>query len=192
MSRDISEISLNHLLIADASSINFKNILDDYRLCFAGHRVRIHTNYNLLNSFDIVFTEKDIPHLMGWEKITSKNRNASNIINEVDQFKFTAAMAKKNSNWFKVRKRMLNYNFLHRIFLDKDVNVLVVTSDMKPNRLKLDIVFIINLEHESVVLGLRKAKNQDFFVTTTLHTERKNNQYNYRRRTKITSLEWLD
>lgn len=188
----MSDIPLSHLLISDTSDIDFKAILDDYRSCFAGHRIQIGTNYNLLNSFDIVFTERDVPHLMGWEKVRKKANSASKIIKDIDSGLWTVRDAKKNRDWFKSKNRILNYNFMHRIFLDEDLVPMVLTSNMKPNRLNLDIVFVHNKAHESVILGLRKAKGNDYFVPTTLHTEKLDNQYNLRRRTRIDSIDWIN
>jgi hypothetical protein len=180
------------LVINDEQSIDFKLILDDYRGNFVGRQIRITTNYNLLSEVNIVFSEKDLPHLMGWDKVISKHTNSGKIIWQVDHLKLTKKIAKKNSEWFRVKKRMLSYNILSRIFLDQDITTFVATSDMHPNRLRLDIVFIYNGKYESIVFGLRKTKDREFFVPTTLHTEKLDNQYNRRRLTKITSLEWVN
>ena len=192
MDKDAVNLPLEHLLISDVNDINFKNILYDYATTFAGHRVQLITNYNLLSKVDIVFSMNDLPHLMGWNKVRTKNKNASQIIEDVESEEWTVQVAKKNSQWFKVRKRMLNYNILHRIFIDKDIVPMVLTSDMKPNRLKLDIVFVINETKESIILGFRKAKGRTFFVPTTLHTESLDNQYNIRRRTEVKNIYWID
>ncbi|WP_204121493.1 MULTISPECIES: PBECR4 domain-containing protein [Levilactobacillus] len=193
MTRDVTSIPLNHLLISSGTDIDFKMILEDYRACFSGHKVHLTTNYNQLSQFDIVFSENQLPHLMGWEKVKGRgSKSASAIITEVDSGTWTLSDAKKNQRWHEAKKRMLNYNIMHRIFLDQDLVPMVLTSDMKPNRLKLDIVFVANKAHESVILGFRKSKDKDFFVPTTLHTESLNNSYNLRRRTKISSLEWVD
>lgn len=106
----------------------------------------------------------------------------------VETRKLTKDTAKKNSEWFKVKKRILNYNMLSRVFLDRDIETFVATSDMQPNRLKLDVVFVVNNKNESVIFGLRKSQSREFFVPTTLHTENLNNQYNKRRLTKVVGL----
>ncbi len=69
MTRDVTNISLNHLLISSEIDIDFKMILEDYRACFSGHKVRVTTNYNRISQFDVVFSENQLPHLMGWEKV---------------------------------------------------------------------------------------------------------------------------
>ena len=189
----MTDVPLKHLLIGSSADIDFKMILEDYRTCFSGHKIHITTNYNQLSQFNIVFSENQLPHLMGWEKIKSKgSKSASAIIKAVESETWTVKDAKKNQRWHEAKKRMLNYNILHRIFLDQDLVPMVLTSDMKPNRLKLDVVFVANRVHESVILGLRKAKGSDIFVPTTLHTEVLNNEYNSRRRTIIKSLKWID
>lgn len=87
---------------------------------------------------------------------------------------------------------MLSYNFLTRIFLDQDIKVCILTRDMKPNRLKLDIVFTYPRTKDCIVFGLRKPKNRDEFIPTTLHIEPLNNPYKYRRKTTVKKIEWLD
>ena len=146
----------------------------------------------MLSEFDIVFTDRDLPHLMGWNKLYTRTTNASNLLKMVETRKLTKDTAKKNSEWFKVKKRILNYNMLSRVFLDRDIETFVATSDMQPNRLKLDVVFVVNNKNESVIVGLRKSQSREFFVPTTLHTENLNNQYNKRRLTKVVGLEWID
>lgn len=178
-----------YIIINNENSINFKDILNDYRVNFCNHIMKINTNFNLLSEILIYFDEKQLPHLMGFNKIY--NHPASKIINDIDREKFTKNAAKKNPEWFKIKKRILNYNFLHRIFIDQDIQIMVYTSDMKPNRLHLDIVFVEPKTKEDVILGFRKDKNSDYFFPTTLHTESKNNAYNKRYHTKINKLEWL-
>lgn len=82
---------------------------------------------------------------------------------------------------------------MHEIFWDANSNVCVMTSDMKPNPLRLDIVFFKDTSpREIVVLGLRRAKGMNYFVPTTLHAEKKrDNQYLLRRKTSITSIKWM-
>lgn len=179
------------LVITDENSIDFAHLLQDYRENFVGRRVKISTNYNLLSEFEVVFTETDFPHLMGWNTLLRKNVNASEIIRQVDAGTFTKKKAKKNLEWYKSRSRMLNYNFLTRIFYDQDIQTFVSTRDMQPNRLKLDVVFILNKTNESVIFGLRKCSGRDFFIPTTLHTEKLDNEYNHRRMTKIRKIEWM-
>ncbi|KID42266.1 PBECR4 domain-containing protein [Fructilactobacillus fructivorans] len=194
MSLKSSNVPLGYLVISDENSINFKDMLDDYRHYFSGHTVELTTNYNLLSQVKIIFNEKDLPHLMGWEKVRIKNKdkNASKIIIDIDNLTFTKKLSKKNPNWKSIKKRNLNYNLLHRIFLDQDINVFVETSNMHPNRLHLNIVFVYNKKRESIILGFRKTRTRDVFVPVTLHATNIHNQYNCRRRTKVKSLKWLD
>lgn len=66
-----------------------------------------------------------------------------------------------------------------------------MTRDMKPNNMKLDVVFYEEKTEEFVVLGLRKEIDAEYFVLTTLYTTGKSNcPYNYRRKTNIKSIEW--
>lgn len=175
-----------------ADNINFKALLEDYRQNFANKRVRITTNYNLLSSVDISFSENNFPHLMGWQKVINKNNSSKKIIQKVDNGNFNLKIAQRHYKWNDIKSRMVNYNVLHDIFLEQNVNVFVLTRDMKPNNLNLDIAFVINKEKESVILGFRKNRSNDLFFPTTLHTENLHNQYNRRRRTRITSMKWIE
>ena len=126
---------------------------------------------------------------MGWEKL--KRKRATELIKDVDNLSLTKENSRKNHNWHQVSQRMLSYNFLNRIFFDQDINVCVLTSDMKPNRLKLDIVFLYPRTKDCIVFGLRKPNNRDVFIPTTLHVEPADNQYKYRRKTSVKSIKWI-
>lgn len=173
--------------------IDYNKILNDYHRCFSGRVAELTTNYKLLRSFKVLFSDSDLPHLMGWQKIVNRRNYAGRIISLVDSKELTFENSRKHHNFNKIKSRLLNYNFLHEVFWEYDPRVCVMTSDMKPNPLKLDIVFFKNTNsREIVVLGLRRTKNMKFFVPTTLHTESsKNNQYLLRRRTNIKSIKWL-
>lgn len=179
--------------INSLNDIDYLKILQDYRQNFAGKVAIITTNYKKLSSFKVSFSEQNLPHLMGWQKVINKNSSATNIIRLIDNKDFTLSNTRKNSEFFRIKDRLLNYNFLHDIFYGKITNICVMTSDMKPNRLKLDIVFYYPRDKQHiVVLGLRKRKHTSYFVPTTLHVEKtKNNPYLNRRKTSIKSLRWL-
>ncbi|WP_300558729.1 PBECR4 domain-containing protein [Companilactobacillus sp.] len=189
MTYKIEEIPLNRIIVANEQDINFKAMMEDYSHNFAGRMVRVETNYNLLSSFVVSFNIRDFPHLMGWNKL--RRKRATELIKDVQQFRLTKDNSRSNHNWHQVSQRMLSYNFLHRIFYDQDIDACVLTRDMKPNRLKLDIVFLHERKKDCIVLGLRKSKNQNVFVPTTLHVEKLNNEYEYRRKTRINKIEWV-
>lgn len=129
---------------------------------------------------------------MGWQKVIDKGAYASNIIHLIDTNKFTLANTRKHRNFFKIKDRLLNYNYLHEIFYEKQQDICVITRDMKPNPLHLDIVFYKkNDPKHIVVLGLRKNHNLNYFVPTTLHVEKvSNNPYLQRRNTFIKKVSW--
>ncbi|MQS89097.1 PBECR4 domain-containing protein [Companilactobacillus mishanensis] len=183
-------IPLNRIIISSQKDINFKAMLDDYYSNFAGHKVQVETNYNLLSSFVVQFNLNDFPHLMGWNKL--RNKRATSLIADVNNLNLTKENSRSSRAWHQVLSRMLSYNFLHRIFYDQDVNACVLTREMKPNRLKLDIVFLCPSEKNCIVFGLRKSKDRDVFIPTTLHVEKVRNEYEYRRKTRVKSIRWLD
>ena len=58
---------MNYYHVNNVKDINFKNILNDYRQCFSGRIAKLTTNYKLLNDFKVLFSDSDLPHLMGWQ-----------------------------------------------------------------------------------------------------------------------------
>ncbi|MCI2031673.1 PBECR4 domain-containing protein [Limosilactobacillus sp.] len=184
---------MNYYHVNNTNDINYKCILDDYHHWFSGRIAELTTNYKMLSDFKVIFSDSDLPHLMGWQKVVNKRNYAGRIIMLVKNNELTIQNSRKHHNSIKIKSRILNYNFLHEIFWENDPHVCVMTSDMKPNPLKLDIVFFKKTKpREIVVLGLRRAKGMKHFVPTTLHTESsKNNSYLLRRKTSITSIKWL-
>lgn len=179
--------------IKDLKDVNYLKILEDYRQNFAGRVAYITTNYKKLAQFKVSFDEKNLPHLMGWQKVLNKNNSATNIISLVENGQLTFLNTRKNQEFFRIKDRLLNYNFLYAIFYQHISDICVMTSDMKPNRLKLDIVFYHPKDKRHiVVLGLRKRMNTQYFVPTTLHVElAKDNPYLKRRKTSIKSIKWM-
>jgi len=181
-----------YLQILSVSDINYKAILQDYRNHFHGNAVAVETNFKPLERFKVVFNERDLPHLMGWEKISKNGTgSATKIIRAIDHDDFTLERTKAHHNFNKIKTRMLHYNFLYDVFLEKNINACVMTSDMKPNRLRLDIVFYQEIKNEAIILGLRKDKHMDVFVPTTLHTETLKNPYHFRRRSRVKRISWI-
>lgn len=184
---------ISHIHINSLKDIDYYKILNDYRDNFSDKIALITTNYKKLSEFKVSFDEKNLPHLMGWQKVSGKNSSATSIIRMIESYKFIFSKTRHNPEFFRIKDRLLNYEFLYDVFYQEDTNVCVMTRDMKPNPLKLDIVFYkIKDPKRIVVLGLRRNKNTDYFVPTTLHVEKnKNNQYLNRRKTNIKNLEWL-
>lgn len=172
------------------NDINYEEILEDFEQHFCGDTVTVETNYKPLQTFNVYFEPKQLPHLMGWDKITNKKIGAGRIIELVKSDAFNVDSTRKHQKFNHARKRMLSYNFLHDIFIYNNHKICVMTSDMKPNSMKLDIVFYKENRKEATILGLRKTKHMDYFVPTTLHTKNLNNQFSKRRRSLIKSIIW--
>lgn len=184
---------MEYYQVRKANDINYKDILKDYRQWFSGRIAIVQTNYKPLASFKVYFSDTDLPHLLGWEKVVHKKAYATRLLQLVDQGLLTYQSSRKDQNFNRIKTRLLNYNFLHDIFWDRSQNVCIMAMNMKPNRLRLDVVFYKHTKpREIVVLGLRRNKNMDHFIPTTLHTESaKNNAYLLQRKTSIKSIEWL-
>lgn len=173
------------------NKLNYKDILSDFRKNFVDRVCIVTTNYKKLDEIKVLFKETQLPHLMGWHKITSGS--ATNIIKRVDNENFTYDNTKTHPEFFRIKGRLQNYDMLKDTFYDSNVKIMVVTRDMKPNRMRLDIVFMKNIKNEDIVLGLRKKKNSSYFVPTTLYRTNSNrNPFNKRKRTFIQSIYWED
>ncbi|WP_260442636.1 MULTISPECIES: PBECR4 domain-containing protein [Listeria] len=180
----------NFYLCCETNHIHLLNILNDYIDNFHNKDIVIHTNYKKLEVIKIHFHKNDLPHLLGWDKSSSLN-SAKKICDAISKEKITHKSIKKHHRYSESKKRMLQYNFLHEIFFHGGINACVMTMDMKPNNMNLDVVFYEEKIEEFVVLGLRKRIDTGFFVLTTLHTTGKSNcPYNYRRKTRIKFIEW--
>lgn len=172
------------------NDINYIEMLEDFERHFCGNIARVETNYKPLQSFNVYFEPKQLPHLMGWDKITNKKIGSSRINELIKLDNFNVESTRKHHKFHESRKRMLNYNFLHEIFIYKKHNICVMTRDMKPNSMRLDIVFYKELEKEATILGLRKDNRMDYFVPTTLHNRGLNNQFSRRRRSTVKNIKW--
>ncbi|WP_125605053.1 PBECR4 domain-containing protein [Lapidilactobacillus bayanensis] len=177
--------------INSANDIDYLKILNDYKRNFVNNIAVLHTNYKKIETIKISFAVNDLPHLMGWEKI-NQSSHASSIIKMIESEKMTYSSTRKNQNFYRIKDRLLNYNFLHTIFINEDLNTAIMTSDMKPNKLRLDIVFYSEEDHKhAIILGLRKDMHSSYFIPTTLHVEKIPNQFSNRRRTSIIgTIEW--
>lgn len=102
---------MNYYRVNSLKDINYKKILDDYRSCFSGRVVELTTNYKLLQDFKVRFSDSDLPHLMGWQKVVNKRNYAGRLIKLVDDNKLTLENSRKHHNFIKIKSRMLNYNF---------------------------------------------------------------------------------
>lgn len=179
--------------VNEAKDINYKLMLDDYRQWFSGRIAIVRTNYKPLLSFKVYFSDSDLPHLLGWEKVVHKRAYAKRLLKLVDNGTLNYQSSRRDQNFKRIKSRLLNYNFLHDIFWHRNQAICVMAMKMKPNRLNLDVVFYKSTKpREIVVLGLRRATKMDHFVPTTLHTESsKNNPYLIQRKTSIKSMQWL-
>lgn len=169
--------------------INYKNILSDFQKNFDNKVCVIETNYKKLNQIKVLFKTTQLPHLMGFHKIT--NGSATKIIKRINDESFTFENTKHHPNFFQIQDRLLGYSFLKEIFYDHKTEVMIVTRDMKPNTMRLDIVFFKNEKNKDIILGLRKESNTPYFVPTTLYkTKTSRNLFRNRRRTKINKIYW--
>ena len=107
---------MDYYHVNSVTDINYKKMLDDYHNCFSGRIAELTTNYKLLLDFKVLFSDSDLPHLMGWQKVVDKKNYAGHIIQLMDNKKLTLTSSRKHHNFNKIKNRLLNYNFLHEVF----------------------------------------------------------------------------
>lgn len=183
-------IGLTPIKIETFNDINYRKILEDYEYHFCQTMAIIHTNYKKLESFNVYFESKQLPHLMGWDKILNSKLQPKRINSLIKKGEITVESTRKHKNFNEAKRRMTSYNYFHNIFIWQKEKICVMTNDMSPNSMKLDVVFYKENRREATILGLRKAGKMDYFVPTTLHNRSLRNPFAKRRRTFIKSVDW--
>lgn len=183
-------VGISPIKIKTLDDINYKDMLEDYEYHFCQNIATVETNYKKLEYFDVFFEPKQLPHLMGWDKILSSRMQAQRINSLIKKEEITLESTRKHKDFNDVRRRMESYNFFHDIFTHQNEKICVMTSDMKPNSMRVDIVFYKEHQRDATILGLRKSKGMGYFVPTTIHNRSLNNQFSKRRRTLVKKIVW--
>ncbi|WJP97052.1 PBECR4 domain-containing protein [Macrococcus bovicus] len=179
----------SYMIVEKLEDVDFQDLLNDYIQCFTRQYLVMETNYNKLEKFEVRFTKTDVHHLLGFHKIQDSNVNATHTLSQILDGTLTLETARKHNCFDDMKSRLINYNFLHRCFIDQEVSLCVIPSKGK-NPQNLNIVFQDKHRNCNMLIGLRRVR--DYYVPVTMYETNRNGIYNSQRRTKIISAEWKD
>ena len=109
----------NFYKIDNINDIDLQMLLSDYIENFTRQKLIITTTYDKLKEIEIRFNKRNIHHLLGLHKV--QNNNATKTLQNILEGKLTIKDIKKHHNFGEIRNRLLNYNFLHKCFIKKEV-----------------------------------------------------------------------
>ncbi|WP_154835883.1 PBECR4 domain-containing protein [Staphylococcus pasteuri] len=178
-----------YLKINSQNDVDLQNILNDFINCFCNGYVEVKTKYKKLPVFKISFHKNNLPHLLGLH-YTQNNVSAKKIIGRITEGKITHESIKKNHEYNNIKDRLINYNFLHKCFIDREIKLCVIVPKHSINPQKIDVAFIDDKNSKLMILGLKKGYNSDFFIPATMYILGKNSSYRRMRRTDIIDIEW--
>ena len=180
-----------YLKINSENDVDLQNILNDFINCLCNGYVEIKTKYKILPIFKISFHKNNLPHLLGLH-YTNENVNAKKIVGRIAEGKITHNSIKRHHDYDNIKDRLINYNFLHKCFIDRKIRLCVIVPKNSINPQNIDVAFIDDKNSEVMILGLKKGYNNDFYSPATMYILGKNSSYRSMRRTHIVSIEWKD
>lgn len=181
----------SYLKINSENDVDLQNILNDFINCFCNGYVEVRTKYKKLPNFKINFHKNNLPHLLGLH-YTHKKTSAKKIIGRIAEGKITHKSIKQHYEYDNIKDRLINYNFLHKCFIDKEINLCVIVPKNSINPQKIDVAFLDDKNSEVMILGLKKGYSSEFYVPATMYILGKNSPYRKMRRTHIIDITWKD
>ncbi|MFW3529130.1 PBECR4 domain-containing protein, partial [Staphylococcus caprae] len=134
------------------------------------------------------FNKRNIHHLLGFHKV--QNNNATKTLQNILEGKLTINVIKKHHNYSEIRNRLLNYNFLHKCFINKEIKLCVIPKGKNKNPQQLSVVFIDYYNDINMLIGLKLDYSQSYYVPATMYQINDSNIYNRTPKTRITQIEW--
>ena len=178
----------NYYKIDNINDIDLQMLLSDYIENFTRQKLIINTTYDKLKRIEIRFNKRNIHHLLGFHKV--QNNNATKTLQNILEGKLTIKDIKKHHNFGEIRNRLLNYNFLHKCFIKKEVRLCVIPKEKNKNPQHLSVVFIDYYNNINMLIGLKLDRSQRYYVPATMYQINEASIYNRTKRTKITHIEW--
>ncbi|MEB7763015.1 PBECR4 domain-containing protein [Staphylococcus pseudoxylosus] len=179
-----------YYIINSLNEIDLQMVVNDYLESFTKERLLIHTTYEKLKEFEIRFSKRDIHHLLGFHKVINKNNHATKTLQSILEGNLTIKEMRKHPNFGEIKNRLLNYNFLHKCFIDKKIKLCVIPKEKNKNPQKLEGVFIDHHNDIRMLLGLKMDCSKKYYVPATMYQMNDSSVYNRTKRTNITSIEW--
>ncbi|MBJ6292105.1 hypothetical protein JGU37_03935 [Staphylococcus aureus] len=172
--------------------IDLQMLLNDYIEFFTKRKLIVKTTYYKLEQFEIRFNKRDVHHLLGFHKIQNKKVNATKTLQLILEGNLTIKDIKKHHNYGEVRNRFLNYNFLHKCFINQEVDLCVIPKEERKNPQNLAVVFIDHHNDVNMMIGLKLDKTGSYYVPATMYQINNSSIYQRTKRTKITNMCWRD
>lgn len=172
------------------NDIDLQMLLNDYIDFFTKRKLIVKTTYFKLEQFEIRFNKRDIHHLLGFHKVKNKNVNATKTLQLILEGKLTIKDIKTHHNFGEIRNRLLNYNFLHKCFIDQEINLCVIPKEKRKNPQSLAVLFIDDYNNINMMIGLKLDKSGRYYVPATMYQINDSSVYQRTKRTRITNMWW--
>lgn len=180
----------NYYLVSNINEINLQMIVNDYIHFFTNQKLIIRTTYKKLEKIEVRFNKRDIHHLLGFHKVQERNNNATKTLQNILEGKLTIDSIKKHPNFGEMRNRLLNYNFLHKCFIEKEIKLCIIPVDSNRNPQKLSVVFVDYYNNTNMLLGLKSDYTNTYYIPATMYQMNNSSIYNKTKRTKIIDISW--
>ncbi|MEB7394293.1 PBECR4 domain-containing protein [Mammaliicoccus sciuri] len=180
----------NYYIVKNINEINLQMIVNDYIEHFTRKKIIIQTTYKPLEKIEVRFNKNDLHHLLGLHKVQNKKNNATKNLQRILEGTLTIDTIKTHPNYGIIRNRLLNYNFLHKCFIEQSIKLCIIPLENKRNPQKLSVVFIDQLNNVNVLLGLKSDNSNRYYVPATLYVVNDSSIYQRTKRTKIKSMKW--
>jgi len=169
---------------------NLQELLSDYKTNFGNKTVEMQTNYKSISCINIKIEENNFPHLLGLHYCV-KGKSATQICTSIEHGKLLYKDIKKRSEfgYYNIKERIESYSYLSVFLKEAEGRIFYPTENLKPNAMKLTLVFSEKKGDGEVVLGVRKDIKENVFRLATLHYSRKR-KFTNMRSSKILSVKW--
>lgn len=171
---------------------NLKILLENYNENFAGKTVEMTSNYKKIPCFRIKMETNNLPHLLGLHYCV-KGKSATDICTMINSglLRYEQVKATDEFKVYNIKSRIESYVYLEEFLKNAEGRVFYPTENLKPNPMKLVIVFSERKSTGEVVLGCKRDVQEEAFRLATLHYSRKR-KYTEMKSSKILSVKWDD
>ena len=178
--------------IENINDIDLRMLLNDYIEFFTKRKLIVKTSYNKLEKFEVRFSKRDIHHLLGFHKVQDSKNNATKTLQGILGGKLTVKEIKKHRRFGEIRNRLLNYNFLHKCFIDQEVKLCVIPKESRKNPQELAVIFIDYHRDINMLIGLKLDTRGIYYVPATMYQINDSSAYHRTKRTRIIEMVWED
>ncbi|WP_430610166.1 PBECR4 domain-containing protein [Enterococcus sp. DIV0876] len=169
---------------------NLNELLNDYNTNFSNKSVEMTTNYKKISMIKIKMEENNFPHLLGLHYcIHGKSATELCKMIKLEQLEYEQIRKTQEFKFYNIKERIGCYSYLGQFLYNAEGRVFYPTDNLKPNPMKLTLVFSERKGNGEVVLGVKRDIEQDCYRLATLHYSRKQ-KYTNMRSSKILATRW--